>query len=468
MPASFVIRILDRRPALAGAAIAVGSALLVCLPSAPGVFGALGLLLRALTVLGASIALWTAVPALIVALVPALIPTPIFLYTFAWELALLALAFLALLHGLRLRAPWPWRLGAIEGAWLVYVAWAVFTGLWSADRLHYALGVRRLVVGYCVLWVALRLPHLASRRWFETGIAACAIVLALAMIRQSGSTGYSLEQTLIHRGTAMNLGWGKDNYIAGLLLICAPLLLRGALQGPRRERVLPAIAFALVTLVQVIIASRAGTLLFVAGTLVQLIYATRRHRVVVGLVAVGVLAALVASPMGLVLLTRMTSLREFASFTIRIWYWREGWRRLVEHLPWGMGLGQGIENPDHLHGTDPHDFWLLLGGDLGIPGMLLWSGVLVAIVRAWLAVGADPRRRELAFTVLLSFALGNTHALVEPTFSGGQYQLLFLWIVCGSLAYAQAERARDAGAPLAGAVPASTTGWSVTPAASGA
>jgi O-antigen ligase len=159
---------------------------------------------------------------------------------------------------------------------------------------------------------------------------------------------------------------------------------------------------------------------------------------------VGVLAAVVASPIGMVLIARMTSLREFASFTIRIWYWREGWRRLVAHLPWGMGLGQGIENPDHLHGTDPHDFWLLVGGDLGVPGVLLWIGVLVAIVRAWLAVWPDPRRRELAFTLLLTFALGNVHSLVEPTFQGGQYQLLFLWIVCGSLAYARVSPAREA------------------------
>src|SRR5262249_54364498 len=149
------------------------------------------------------------------------------------------------------------------------------------------------------------LPRLASRRWFETGLALCAIELSLAMMQHSGSTGYSLEQTLIHRGTAMNLGWGKDNYIAGLLLICAPLLLRGMLLGSWRERVLPAIAFALVTAVQIIIASRAGALLFVAGTMVQLLYATRRHRVVVALGAVGVLAALVASPIGMVLLARM-------------------------------------------------------------------------------------------------------------------------------------------------------------------
>jgi hypothetical protein len=451
MRTSFTTRLAGRRPALAGAAIAAGSTLLVCLPSAPGLWGLLGLLLGALAALSASLAAWVALPGLIVAIVPALIPTPILLYTFAWEVAVLALALLALVHGLRHRAAWPWRLGAIEWVWIVYTGWAIATGFWCTDTLHYALGVRRLVVGFCILWVALRLPHLAARRWFETGIALCAIVLSLALIQRSGSAGYSLEQTLIHRGTVMNLGWGKDNYIAGLLLICAPLLLRGALQGPWRQRLLPAIAFALDTLVQVIIASRAGTLLFVVGTLVQLLYATRRYRVVVSLVAVGVLAAIVASPVGIVLLTRMTSLKEFASFTIRIWYWREGWRRLIEHLPWGMGLGQGIENPDHLHGIDPHDFWLLIGGDLGLPGILLWIGVLVAIVRAWLAVGRDPRRRELAFTLLLTFALGNVHALVEPTFQGVQYQLLFLWIVCGSLAYARA----DAGArPVPDAAPA--------------
>jgi hypothetical protein len=437
-------RLAGRHPALVGAAIASGSMILVCLPLAPGNFGLLGVLLGGFTLVAASLAVWIATPSLIVALIPALIPTPIFLYTFAWELALLALAFVAFLHGVRQRATWPWRLGAIECAWLAFAAWALFTGFWSADRVHYLLGVRRLAVGFCVVWVALRLSRLASRRWFETGIALCAIALSLAMIQHSGSSGYSLEQTLIHRGTVMNLGWGKDNYIAGLLLICGPLLLRGVLHGPWPERVVPAIAFALVTAVQVIIASRAGTLLFVAGTLAQLLYATRRYRVVVSLVAVGVLAALVASPMGMVLLARMTSLREFASFTIRIWYWREGWRRLVAHLPWGMGLGQGIENPDHLHGTDPHDIWLLIGGDLGIPGVLLWIGVLVAIARAWLAVWPDPRRREWAFTLLLTFALGNAHSLVEPTFQGVQYQLLFMWIVCGSLAYATAGAARDA------------------------
>jgi len=436
-------------PALASAAIAAGSAALVCMPFAPGLLGVLGLLSAATAALLTSLAVWAAVPSLLVALVPVLIPTPIVLYTFAWEVAVILLAVCTLAQGLRRDSPWLWRMGAIEGCWLAFAAWALFTGLWCTDLLHYQLGVRRVLVGFCELWVALRLPQLASRRWFETGIVCCAIALSLALIRQSGG---SLQEVVMHRGQATNLGWGKDNYVAGLLVLCTPLVLRIVMRGAPRDRLLAGVAFALITTVQLIIASRAGTLLFVVGTVIQLVYATRRHRLAVGLAALGVLAALVASPLGLVLLTRVTSLKEFASFTIRIWYWREGFRRMVDHLPWGMGLGQGIENPDHLRGIDPHDYWLYTGGDLGLPGMLLWVALIVVIVRAWRAVPFDEPSRERAFTLLLTFALGNVHALVEPTFQGPQYQLLFLWIVCGSLAYTRADRERSrAGAAAPGA-----------------
>jgi hypothetical protein len=82
--------------------------------------------------------------------------------------------------------------------------------------------------------------------------------------------------------------------------------------------------------------------------------------------------------------------------------------------------------------------------------------VLVAIVRAWAAERTDEAGREAAFPILLTFVLGNLHTLVEPTFQGTQYQFLFLWIVCGTLAYtrAGAARRRVEPAPASLAVPA--------------
>jgi hypothetical protein len=341
----------------------------------------------------------------------------------------------------------------MEGWLLAFTGWALFTVFWSGTSLYYLLGMRRLFVGLGALWIAMRLPHLASRRWFDAGLICGATGIASAAIVHSLTSGFSQTQMLLHRTQVTDLGWGTANYVATLLLLCGPSLLRLVLRGAALERVFAGLAFALVTVVQFVVASRAATLLFVIGSVIQLVHAARRFRVMVGVAAAGAVAALVASPLGSGLLSRLGSLRELGSLTIRIWYFREGTQRLLENLPWGLGLGQGYANPDRLKGIDPHDYWLLIGGDLGIPGLLLWACVLVAIVRAWAAVRTDEAGREAAFPILLTFVLGNLHTLVEPTFQGTQYQFLFLWIVCGTLAYTRAGAARrrvePAPAPLA-------------------
>jgi hypothetical protein len=425
-----------------GAAIAAASTLVVSLPSVSGLFGLVGLLIAAGTALAGGLAVWSALPQLMIVAVPALLPIPLAGLVFPWELALGAFTVAIALHGFRQRAAWLWRLSDAERWLLLFTGWGLFTIFWSTTPLYYLLGVRRLFTGVCALWVATRLPHVASRRWFDLGIVCAASSIALAAIVKSLTSGFSATQMLLHRSQVTDLGWGTANYVATLLLLCGPFLLRLVLRGRPLERVLGGIAFALVTVVQFVVASRAATLLFALASIIQLVHATRRFRLGVGLAGAGTVAALVASPLGVGLLSRLGSLRELGSMTIRIWYFREGWRRLLEHLPWGMGLGQGYANADKLHGIDPHDYWLLLGGDLGIPGLVLWAGVLVAMVRGWLAVRVDEPGRDLAFTILLTFAIANLHTLVEPTFQGVQYQLIFMWVVCGTLAYAQAERGR--------------------------
>src|SRR5437762_1209661 len=155
------------RSMLAAAAIASGVTLLVCLPFAPGAFGLLGLLLAAGALAVGAMACWVALPQVLVALVPILIPSPMRFYTFAWELALLALVAAMVLYGSRGRSAWLTRLGPVERALWLFTAWALFTGFWSTDPVHYFTGARRLALGACTLWVATRLPYVASRRWFD-------------------------------------------------------------------------------------------------------------------------------------------------------------------------------------------------------------------------------------------------------------------------------------------------------------
>lgn len=415
--------------------IALGVTLLVCSPFAPGPWGLLGLLLVAATAVFAGLALWVAVPPSIVMLVPTLLFSPMMFLTYAWELGLVVLALAMLVHGLRRREAWPWRLHAVEIALLAFSAWSLFSWFWSPDLRFYLIGARRTLLGLVALWVATRLPQVASRRWFDWGVIGGASALALAAIHRALTLGLSAEEAMLRRPEVTNLGWGTANYIATLLLLFTPSLLWLALRGPRLERTLAWIAFALVATVQLVVASRAAGVLFIAATMIQFLVAARRHRLWVGLGTATVITGLLLSPLGSGLLSRFVSLREMGSLTIRIWYFRESARRLVEHLPWGLGLSQGYSNADQLKGIDPHNYWLLLGGDLGIPGLILWAIVLAVIVRALLALRRHEANRELVSTMLLTFVVANLHTLVEPTFQGTQYQFLWFWMFGGCLAY---------------------------------
>jgi hypothetical protein len=429
------------RPLRDAAWIAAATALVVCLPFASGPAALAGLLLAGVAALGAALAVWTAAPAVLVTLVPALLPSPMIALTFGWEIALVLLACVVALHGLRIRAAWLTELDPLEVSLLLFTAYGLFTGFWSPDQRFYVLGARRLLLGCVTLWVASRLPHIAPRPWFDWGVIAAASALAITALLHNASTGFSPMQALIHRTETTNLGWGTANYVATLLLLCAPTMLRLVVSTRGPGQVATLAAWILTAQVQLIVASRAATVLFLGGTITQLLRAARRFRAWVLAGSAVILAATLLSPLGAMLLTRLVSLRELGSMTIRIWYFREGGRRLVENLPWGMGLSQGYAHGDKLQGIDPHNYWLLLGGDLGIPGVLLWAAVLVVLVRRCLALRRppDPRPGD-ADVLLLTIVLANLHTLVEPTYQGTQYTFLFFWIVGGTLAYARAAR----------------------------
>ena len=424
------------RLALASATIAAATTTLVCLPSAPGLFGLTGLLLGLGAFATGGVALLVAFPQALAALVPVLIPAPMLLFLFSWEAALLALAALLLLHGWRTRAPWLRNISPVEAAFVLWLVWALFTGCWSEDARSYLIGVRKMLMSLCTIWVAMRLPAIASRRWFDAGIISVASLLSLLTILRFMTTGLSAEESALRRPSVTDLGWGRSNYLAAMLVLCTPSLLRLLVRGRGRERWLAGVAMGLVTTVQLIVASRAAAALFLVGTLSYLLFAFPKVRLRVFAGFATTVTLVLMSPLGEGLLSRMFNLRELGSMTIRIWFFREGWVRMLDHLPWGMGLWQGFKNADKLQGLDPHNFLLLIGGDLGIPGLLLWGWLNFVIARAWWRTRVDGPSRDQSNALLLTLVLANVNSWVEPTFTGPQFNLLFYWILAGTLSYA--------------------------------
>jgi hypothetical protein len=266
-----------------------------------------------------------------------------------------------------------------------------------------------------------------------------ALTLGLAALGKRLSTGFSNEQAAERRPEATNLGWGTANFIATLLMLLTPALIAVAAGRRDRLRWIAWSAVLLSALMQFVIASRAAAVLFVAGTVAQVLLASGRRTRWFAVPVVAVFALLFASPLGQSFLVRFTQVRELGSMTVRIWYWREGWRRLVDHLPFGLGLGGGYGNADKLHGTDPHNYWLVVGGDLGVPGLLLWLLVLVVTWRAIGRIARTPEWRSIGNALRIGFVTGQIHTLVEPTFQGVQYQFVYFWLMGGMIAYHAAE-----------------------------
>lgn len=434
----------ESRPVLIWGLLAAGSAAVVALGMA------LGLPLLAVVAL-CGVGAWVVFRGSLrwAAFIPLLlIPAPV-AHIPPHEVGLLLLCSMLVILGLARRAPWLTRADPIEVAVACLILWAAFTGLWSSDVLWYLYNIRKMLMGLLALWAASRLGAWVSREDRMLGIALAALgISAATLARFALVTGTSPGQT-VSRNAATDIGWGSSNYITAIVVLMAPSVLRVAARDQRRLALIAAwITLPLIVVVAMVSGSRGGVLLILLTTLiVAAIARVRRRRWWLALALL--FALLIFGPGATDLLGRFTKPLEFSSVAARLYFFHIGWIRLIEHLPWGMGLGQELVIADELLGGDPHNYLLTIGGELGMPGLVLWCVVIAMI---WRRSGAMMRARGggfdgMAMRVTLVIAVANS--LFEPTLFGLHYHFLFYWILGAQLGLeASPEPART---PSAGA-----------------
>lgn len=427
-------------PILAAAGACAGAVTVTTVWDALGVMSLPGLgVLAAFAMLTAALVL-TRITWLPVVVLPSLIILPLAGPYFPAEYLLVVVGIVMALHGLRARDTSLARFTHLEVWNIAFVAWALATAFWAFDTLHLVLGVRRLLIGVLSGWVAYRLAGRVPRWAYEAGLVGGGIAVASAALLRSLGSGLSMQATLFHRATATDLGWGTANYVASLLLLLSPPSLAILLSPrPRWMRVGAAIGLTLAAALQILVASRAATILFFGGLLVQVFFTlSNRSRWTGAIVVLSGLTLALVSPYGAGLLGRFSAPRDLGSMVVRVWYFREGWQRIIDFFPFGMGLNQGIPYPDKMSGIDLHNYWLAVTSELGVIGLTLWVGAMVVQIIALRRLRADPRHRTFGLALQVTFWLGQLHTLVEPTFQGRQYQFLWFWIALGFLGYARA------------------------------
>lgn len=389
-------------------------------------------LLAALVGLGGLAWLAWRQPILAAALVPAVLSPPEFLKVFAYELGLLLVFAVVVIAGLRARAHWLWRLDPIEQASFAFVAWGAITLFWSSSPWWWLFAMRKYGMGALALWTAWRLARMARTPWpLLQGVTLGALALSAAVFAKAIASGMLTLGTAFKRIEGTDLGWGKANYLGAILLLMLPSALHLALHGPdRRSRLLGWLSLPCSGLVMATAASRGGALLLLG---VSLAYVMRRELgrkllPMLGGVAVAV-GLLLLGPGSAQFLERFTSPRELGSVVVRLFLLRAGWRRIVEHFPFGMGLGQGIVEPDHLGAGGPHNFLVTLTYEAGVPGLLLWCALLVLLFRRAWRERRVPGHEAMARTLLFTVATAVLNSMFEGTFEGLHFQFLFFWIV---------------------------------------
>ena len=388
----------------------------------------------ALALAGAALASWLVWhhPIAAAALVPAIMSPPEFLKVFAYEVGLVAVCGTLLVACVRARAHWIWRLDPIEQASLAFVAWGALTVFWSSSAWWWLFAMRKYGMGAVALWTAWRLARLAKSPWpLLRGITIGALALSAAVLLKAVTSGMLSLGTAFKRIEGTDLGWGKANYLGALLLLMLPSALHLALHGPdRRSRLLGWLSLPCSGLVMATAASRGGAILLLA---VSLAYIARqrlgRHVVPLLLGVVASVALLLLGPGSQNFLERFTSPRELGSVVVRLFLLRAGWRRILAHFPFGMGLGQGIVEPDHLGAGGPHNFLVTITYEAGVPGLLLWCAVLVLLFRRAFREARVPAHAALAQTLLFTVATAVLNSMFEGTFEGLHFQFLFFWIV---------------------------------------
>ncbi|MEY4375050.1 MAG: hypothetical protein RL760_1217, partial [Candidatus Eisenbacteria bacterium] len=290
-------------------------------------------------------------PILAAALVPAVMSPPEFLKVFAYEVGVIAVCAVVVVAGVRARAAWLWRLDPIEQASLAFVAWGALTLFWSSSAWWWLFAMRKYGMGAMALWTAWRLARMARTPWpLLRGITIGALALSAAVLLKAVGSGMLTLGTAFKRIEGTDLGWGKANYLGALLLLMLPSALHLALHAPdRRSRWLGWLSLPCSGVVMATAASRGGAVLLLG---VSLAYIVRRELgkkllPMLGGVAVAV-GLLLLGPGSAQFLERFTSPRELGSVVVRLFLLRAGWRRILAHFPFGMGLGQGIVEPDHL------------------------------------------------------------------------------------------------------------------------
>jgi len=352
---------------------------------------------------------------------------------------------------------WHWpKYGWLVGLWL---AWS-FLCVWVNPNWYAALGLWRAYFLEPLIFVFLALNMIKNRRdwhlmWGAIGISAL-LVAIFAIIQRFTGWGVPYEYWALGEGHRVTSIFAQPNFL-GLFL--GPLVAwfggRAVMLGWGRGW--KEIMGALAGFLAIMAAKSDGALIGIVGGFLAagLWFKKTRYWAIAGVAAV-VLILAIPNPVGTQILHKFT--RQEWSTAVRIELWQETGDMLQQNWLLGAGIGgyQTKMEAFHRHAWSdtfpyPHNIFLSVWSEVGLPGLILFLGLLLVLVRSWWLAGREraasklhSQQKSVAGTAARMAQVGGfadwrfpllwavltllIHGLVDTPYFKNDLAMLFWWL----------------------------------------
>lgn len=276
-----------------------------------------------------------------------------------------------------------YRLDPIVVLWLLLAVLAVITIPKWKNILHGLQGSINLIVMPLLLYLAIKegwLPQLSAKKMFTIFTPVLIIYLVAQVIvvvifsKELPSLGSEINIMAYH---SLDLGWGKSNYIAAILvyLVLAVISAKNLFGKSVLNKIYVNTLIIAGIFPVVLILSRGAVLSFVCGLLVYWYFYNSFYEKKIKIwnwVIIGFVSSIVLFDYMYKLWQRFSQSKVDPSIMIRFYIWKESVSKIKKNILIGAGPGQNMFTDfNYISVNDPHNIFLRYGIDLGVLAIII-------------------------------------------------------------------------------------------------
>jgi len=327
--------------------------------------------------------------------------------------------------------------------WIPFLVWTLPTGLLVAvEKLRILIFWKNYFAGFFALILAYyAIKNAVHVRSLIIGLIIWGLLLALIEFKvlfdlggfTSGIIGLYFKKNLLA------ITWGRSNYLASFFVLIIPITIGYFFYTKSKiSKTFIAASLVFMAFAMILTLSRGGILaLFIA--LVVLSFRILNIKTLIPFLSVSLIIIIVIllNPLTYVVINSISNLETSGSVYSRINFYEDTWNAFLKFPITGVGFGNLSYYATFIlakeASSSAHNIILGMLGEVGIVGGFFYFSILTAVITN---IFKEFRRETNVALKLLKWSFFSAvigayfHSLVEPTFEGFQFSIIF-WTVIG-------------------------------------